>query len=208
MEEQNLVYELDGKLYINLTNACTNQCLFCIRNLKDDVKGKTLWLSDEAVKSSDVIAQFKTLYNDEKEVIFCGYGEPTLKLDVLKEVAEYIKKSYPQIKIRLNTNGHANFVYKRNILPELKGLVDDISISLNAQSEELYRELSQPNIKTETPLAEVEDFIKKSVEAGFETTASVVTNYKDYNVDVDKCEKIAHNLGAKFRNREWLNNGY
>ena len=100
MEEQNLVYELEGKLYINLTNACTNQCLFCIRNLKDDVKGKTLWLSDETVKSSDVIAQFENLYDGEKEVIFCGYGEPTLKLDVLKEVAQYIKKSYPQIKIR------------------------------------------------------------------------------------------------------------
>lgn len=208
MKEQNLVYELDGKLYINLTNACTNQCLFCIRNLKDDVKGKSLWLNNENVKSSDVIEQFNAIYNGEKDVIFCGYGEPTLKLEVLEEVAKYIKENYPQITVRLNTNGHANFVYKRNILPELKGLVDDISVSLNAQNEELYKELSQPNIKCETPLAEVEDFIKKSVEEGFNTTASVVTNYKDYNVDVEKCEEIAHNLGAKFRNREWLDNGY
>lgn len=208
MEEQNLVYLLDGKIYINLTNACTNQCLFCIRNLKDDVKGKSLWLSNEKFKSSDVIEQFNSIHTVENEVIFCGYGEPTLKLDILKEVAEYIKENYPQIKIRLNTNGHANFVYNRNILPELKGLVDDISVSLNAQSEELYRELSQPNIKCEKPLAEVEDFIKKSVEEGFNTTASVVTNYKDYNVDVEECEKIAQNLGAKFRNREWLDNGY
>lgn len=208
MEEQNLVYLLDGKLYINLTNACTNQCLFCIRNLKDDVKGKSLWLSNENVKASDVIEQFNALYNGEKDVIFCGYGEPTLKLEVLEEVAKYIKANYPQIKIRLNTNGHANFVYKRNILPELKGLVDDISVSLNAQNEELYKELSQPNIKCETPLAQVEDFIKKSVEEGFNTTASVVTNYKNYDVDVEKCENIAHSLGAKFRNREWLDNGY
>ena len=208
MKEQNLVYELDGKLYINLTNACTNQCLFCIRNLKDDVKGKSLWLNNENVKSSDVIEQFNAIYNGEKDVIFCGYGEPTLKLDILEEVAKYIKENYPQITVRLNTNGHANFVYKRNILPELKGLVDDISVSLNAQNEELYKELSQPNIKCETPLAEVEDFIRKSVEEGFNTTASVVTNYKDYNVDVEKCENIAHNLGAKFRNREWLDNGY
>ena len=81
MDEQNLVYLLDGKLYINLTNACTNQCLFCIRNLKDDVKGKSLWLNNENVKSSDVIEQFNDIYNGETDVIFCGYGEPTLKLE-------------------------------------------------------------------------------------------------------------------------------
>ncbi|MBR1753543.1 TatD family nuclease-associated radical SAM protein [bacterium] len=208
MKEQNLVYFLDGKLYVNLTNACTNQCLFCIRNLKDDVKGKSLWLSDEKFSADDVIAQFNEIYNGEKDLIFCGYGEPTLKLDILKTVANYVKKNHPEIKIRLNTNGHANVVYKRNILPELKGLVDDISVSLNAQNEDLYKEISQPNIKTETPLKEVEDFIKKSVDAGFDTTASVVTGYKNYDVDVEKCETIAHNLGAKFRNREWLDNGY
>ena len=208
MTEQNLVYLLDGKLYINLTNACTNKCLFCIRNLKDDVKGKSLWLSSENISSDEVISQFKALYQNQKEAIFCGYGEPTLKLDILKDVAKFIKENYPQVKIRLNTNGHANFVYKRNVLPELKGLVDDISISLNAENEDLYRELSQPAIKTETPLKEVEDFIKKSVEEGFATTASVVTGYKNYKVDVKKCEQIAQNLGAKFRNREWLDNGY
>lgn len=205
---QNLVYLLDGKLYVNLTNACTNQCLFCIRNLKDDVKGKSLWLENENITANDVIAQFKSIYNGEKDLIFCGYGEPTLKLEILKEVAKYVKNNYPEIKIRLNTNGHANVVYKRNILPELKGLVDEISISLNAQNEELYKELSQPNIKTDTPLKEVEDFVKKSVETGFDTTASVVSGYKNYDVDVEKCKEIAHNLGAKFRNREWLDNGY
>lgn len=205
---QNLVYQLDGKLYVNLTNACTNQCLFCIRNIKDDVKGKSLWLENENITADDVIAQFKNIYNGEKDLIFCGYGEPTLKLEILKQVAKYVKDNYPEIKIRLNTNGHANVVYKRNILPELKGLVDDISVSLNAQNEALYKELSQPNLKCETPLEEVEDFIKKSVEMGFDTTASVVSGYKDYNVDIVECEKIAHSLGAKFRNREWLDNGY
>ena len=208
MENQNLVYLLDGKLYVNLTNACTNKCLFCIRNVKDDVKGKNLWLSDENITHQDVISQFLKLYNGQKDLIFCGYGEPTLKLDVLINVAKYVKENYPDIKIRLNTNGHANVIYKRNILPELKNLVDEISVSLNAQNEELYKELSQPNIKSQNPLMEVKDFIKKSVEAGFDTTASVVTGYKNYDVDVDACEKIALSLGAKFRNRQWLDNGY
>lgn len=208
MEEQNLVYKLDGKIYINLTNKCTNECKFCIRILKEDVCGSNLWLKDDKASAEEVINQLKKLKKDEKEVIFCGYGEPTLKLEILKEVAKFVKENYKGVKVRLNTNGHANFVYKRNIIPELVGLVDEISVSLNASTEELYRELTQPNLASENVLKEVQSFIKKSVEAGIPTTASVVTGYKDYEVDVAACEQMAHNLGAKFRVREWLEQGY
>ena len=207
MEEQNLVYLLDGKIYINLTNKCTNECQFCIRTLKDDVCGSNLWLKNDNVTADEVINQLKELKKDETDIIFCGYGEPTLKLNVLKEVAKFIKENY-NVKVRLNTNGHANFVYKKNILPELKGLVDDISISLNASTEEMYKELTQPNIQCEAPLAEVKDFIKKSVEQGFSTTVSVVSGYKNFDIDLKECEKIATELGAKFRVREWLEQGY
>lgn len=209
--DSNLVYLLDGKIYINLTNKCTNECVFCIRALKDDVCGKNLWLKDDNASAADVIAQLKPFLNDEKnkrEVVFCGYGEPTLKLDVLKEVAKFVKDKYSDVLVRLNTNGHANFVYKRNVAKELVGLVDEVSISLNASTEELYKELSQPNLVCETPLAEVIDFIKKSVEAGIKTVASVVSGYKDYDIDLIACEKIVKNLGADFRVREWLDNGY
>ncbi|MDD3436171.1 MAG: TatD family nuclease-associated radical SAM protein [Candidatus Gastranaerophilales bacterium] len=245
MEEQNLVYLLDGKIYINLTNKCTNECVFCIRTLKDDVCGTNLWLKNDIVTAKEVIEQLKTLvkkenesgsrcepeltceeqvkqgeHNDSevkvceanftgaKEIVFCGYGEPTLKLEVLKEVAQFIKNNYKNIKIRLNTNGHANFVYKRNIIPELVGLVDEISVSLNAPTEELYKELSQPNVVCENILAEVKDFIKKSVDAGIETTASVVDGYKNYDINIKECENIALEAGAKFRVRKWLKEGY
>lgn len=208
MEEQNLVYLLDGKIYINLTNKCTNECIFCIRTLKDDVCGKNLWLKNDNVTVEEVIKQLKSLKQDEEEIIFCGYGEPTLKLEILKEVAKFIKENYSNVKIRLNTNGHANFVYKRNIIPELVGLIDEISVSLNASTEDLYKELTQPNLVCENILDEVKDFIKKSVKAGIPTTASVVSGYKNYNVDLEQCEKIAQGLGAKFRVREWLNEGY
>lgn len=207
-EEDNLAYLLDGKIYINLTNKCTNECIFCIRTLKDDVCGKNLWLKNDNVTSDAVIKQLKKLINEEKEVIFCGYGEPTLKLEVLKEVAAFIKDNYEDVKIRLNTNGHANVIYKKNILPELKGLIDEISVSLNASDEDLYKELTKPNLVCINPLSEVMDFIKKSVDAGIPTVASVVDGYKDYKIDLDECEKISKNLGAKFRVREWLDNGY
>ncbi len=206
--EENLVYLLDGKIYINLTNKCTNECVFCIRTLKDDVCGANLWLKNDNVSAQEVIKQLKEIKKDETEIIFCGYGEPTLKLEVLKEVAKFIKENYTGVKVRLNTNGHANFVYKRNILPELVGIVDEISVSLNASSEQLYRELSQPVLACESVLDEVKDFIRKSVEAGIETTASVVSGYKNYDIDLAACEKITTNLGAKFRVREWLDSGY
>lgn len=206
-----LVYELDGKIYINLTNKCTNDCIFCLRKDKDDVKGQTLWLDDENCTAQDVIAQFEEILRlkpdtNNSEVIFCGYGEPLLKLDVLKEVAKYIKEKYPQTKIRINTNGHANYVYKRDIVPELKGLIDTISVSLNGESSSEYDELSQPVF--EGAYDEVKKFIKSCADNGFETVASVVEGYKGRHLNLNKCEQIATDLGAKFRVREWIKNGY
>ena len=141
-----LVYELDGKIYINLTNKCTNDCIFCLRKDKDDVCGQQLWLDDEKSTAHDVIMQLKN-FKISPEIIFCGYGEPLLKLEELKQVAKYIKKNYPDTKTRINTNGHANYVYKRDIVPELKGLIDTISVSLNASNSEEYDKLSQPSFK-------------------------------------------------------------
>jgi len=206
-----LVYELDGKIYINLTNKCTNDCIFCLRKDKDDVKGQTLWLDDENCTAQDVIVQFEEILrqkpdNDNSEVIFCGYGEPLLKLDVLKGVAKYIKEKYPKTKIRINTNGHANYVYKRDIVPELKGLIDTISVSLNGESSSEYDELSKPVF--EGAYNEVKKFIKSCSDNGFETVASVVEGYKGRHLNLNKCEQIATDLGAKFRVREWIKNGY
>lgn len=200
-----LVYELDKKIYINLTNRCTNECIFCLRQDKDDVCGQELWLDSEDFTSEDVIEQLKK-FNLSSEVIFCGYGEPMLKFEVLRQVAKYIKETYPKIKIRVNTNGHANFIYKKNVVPELVGLVDEFSVSLNASNSEEYDELSQP--KFENAYEEVKKFIKCSADAGIETVASIVDGYKGRRLDVDKCREIAESLGAKLRVREWIVNGY
>lgn len=210
-----LVYLLDDKIYINLTNNCTNRCIFCLRQDKDDVCGQEMWLDSEVFGAKEVIEQLEATIKKQldagkthslNEIIFCGYGEPLLKLDLLKEVAAYIRKNYPQTKIRVNSNGHANLVYKRNVAEELKPLIDDISISLNSSTEEEYNELSQPNIQGAYDA--VKDFIKCCADAGISTTASVVENYKGKHLDLESCEKIATNLGAKFRVREWITNGY
>ena len=212
-----LVYLLDGKIYINLTNKCTNDCIFCLRKDKDDVVGQTLWLDDENSTAQDVIEQFEKIMppfvrevsrsdGGFNEIIFCGYGEPMLKFDVLKDVAKYIKENYPNTKIRVNTNGHANFVYKRNVVPELKGLVDEFSVSLNGTTKEEYNELSQP--KFDEAYEEVKKFIKACSDENISVVASVVEGYKGRHLNLEECEKIANSLGAKLRVREWIQNGY
>lgn len=190
-------------LYVNLTNKCSNACVFCIRNTVDDIKGKNLWLENEDVKTQDVITQLNN-FNKPEEVVFCGFGEPFMKLDVLKEVASYLKEQ--NIKVRVNTNGIGNVVNKKNIVPEISNLVDEISISLNAPTEEQYAEISKPKIQN--AYNEMIDFAKKSVENGIKTTLSVVNQHPDYTLDIQACEKIADEIGADLKVRKWLNNGY
>lgn len=207
-----LVYTLDDKIYINLTNRCTNDCIFCLRNDKADVKGQELWLDSEDITSDDVIAQFDKILksfdnsNFKNEVIFCGYGEPMLKLDVLKSVASYIRKNYPAIKIRVNTNGHANFVSGKNVVPELKGIVDEFSVSLNGADKAEYDEYSRP--KFDEAYDEMKKFVKACSDEGISVVTSVVEGYKGKHLNLEKCEQISKDLGAKFRVREWITNGY
>ncbi len=207
----NLVYFLGQKAYINITNACTNACKFCVRDIKDDVKGANLWLDAQNVRAQDVIEQIKNSAHkilEGGEIIFCGYGEPLIKFEEVKKICQYIRKEMPELKIRINTNGHGNFVNKRNIVPELKGLVDNISISLNAQDEKLYNELSQP--KFEGAYEAMLDFAKECIKIGIDTTMSVVSKFEEdkYKLDIKRCEQIAKDMGAKFRNREWIKEGY
>lgn len=205
----NYAYLLEGSLYINLTNACTNNCVFCIRDLNSSVKDKNLWLSKEKIDAQEVIEQIKKLNpQNQREFVFCGYGEPVIKLDLIKEISKFLKENYPQIKTRINTNGHGNLIHKRDIVPELTGLIDKVSISLNAENAELYAAISQPTYDKETAYNAVLDFIEKCVQNNIETTATIVSGYKDFKPDVEKCRQITQNLGAKFRIREWLDEGY
>lgn len=211
MQKNNLVYSLpDGKTYINVTNACTNACVFCVRDIKDDVAGSNLWLENDNVTAADIIEQFENFSTKEhiSDVItFCGYGEPLLKLDVVKEVCEYIKEKFPNSKIKVNTNGHASFVHKKNVPAELKGLVDCFSISLNAQNETLYNEISKPNFKD--AYAAVLEFAKQCKDAEIETVMSVVDGFDSaVKINVEECAQIAAKAGADFRIRNWIKEGY
>ena len=206
-----LVYTINDEknpetVYINLTNACTNSCIFCLREQKDDVCGKEMW-HDDNYSLDDIISQFKNYDKSAKEVVFCGYGEPFLKKDMMKNFCEYLRKNYPYIKIRVNTNGHANAVYKTNVPEEFKGLIDSVSISLNASTEQEYNEICNPRI--ENAYDEMKNFAKSCKNTGMDVSMSVVTGFdKEHNIDVEKCKEISESLGARFRNREFITNGY
>jgi len=206
-----LVYSINNEknpktVYINLTNACTNSCIFCLREQKDDVCGKDMW-HDDNYTLDDIITQFKDFANSAEEVVFCGYGEPFLKKDMMKDFCQYLRMNYPQIKIRVNTNGHANAIYKTNVAEEFKKLIDSASISLNAANAEDYNEICKPKISN--AYEEMKKFVTACKSAGIDVTTSIVTGFDNiHDIDVNKCQEISENLGAKFKNREFITNGY
>ena len=205
-----LVYSITGEknpdtVYVNLTNACTNSCVFCLRCQKDDVCGAEMW-HDDNYTLEDIINQFKE-FPSAKNVVFCGYGEPFLKKDMMKSFCEYLRKNYPDIKIRVNTNGHANAIYKTNVAEEFKTLLDEASVSLNSDNAQEYNEICNPKI--ENAYEEVKKFIKACSDAGIKVTASVVTGFDtSHKINEDECKKIAESIYAGLNKREFIKKGY
>ena len=131
-----------------------------------------------------------------KEIVFCGYGEPLLRFDLVKSLSAWIKQQ--KGRVRINTNGHGNFISKRNILPELSGIVDSMSISLDAQDEETYNSICKPAFQN--AYNEVLSFIREAKKVISDVQVTIVALE---SVDVEKCRRIAEDLGVGFRVREF-----
>ena len=193
------IYQLGNSLYLNITNRCTNRCVFCIRNFTDKVGDKKLVLHKEP-SSLEIIESLKKIdLRLYKEVVFCGFGEPLIRVEVVKKISSFIKHSYPSTPIRIDTNGHGNIFNQRNIVPEISPYIDAISISLNAESKEKYNRLSRP-IFSDAYEAVIE-FIKISKIYIKDVTVSVVNLPI---VDIKKCEKIAEDLKVNFKIRDFV----
>jgi TatD DNase family protein len=190
--EGEIAYKIRQNLYLNITNRCTNRCSFCIRFHSDYVKGHNLRLSHEPAEED--LKQAIDEPADYREVVFCGYGEPLVRFDLVKRVASWIKQKGG--RVRINTNGHGNLINGRNILPEMKGIVDSLSISLDAQDEETYRTICRPSFPD--AFQEVLFFISEAKKYVPEVVVTVVALD---GVDIEKCGKIAYDLGVKFRIR-------
>ncbi|OGF47951.1 MAG: radical SAM protein [Candidatus Firestonebacteria bacterium RIFOXYA2_FULL_40_8] len=191
-----IVYEINNSLYINLTNRCSNHCSFCARNESTLVKGHNLAIDREP--SAEEILKAAGDVSKYKEVVFCGFGEPTIRLSVLKEIAAKLKLKGS--KVRIDTNGQGNLIHGRNILPELKGLVDAVSVSLNASNSDDYQRICFSQFK-EAAYTGVKEFLKEAKKYIPEVTASVVTVP---GIDVEACRKIAEEeLKVSFRIRQF-----
>jgi TatD DNase family protein len=191
--KNNIVYEIRDSLYLNITNRCTDNCTFCVRNFTDFVKGHNLRIDFEPSGKEIIEAVGDPLRY--KEVVFCGYGEPFLRLDVILEVSRALKQKGAYI--RVNTNGHGSLIHNRPVASELAGLVDEVCVSLNAESPEKYFNICKPKFGPGT-FNSVKEFIRecKSV------IPKVSITYIDLEgVDIKKCEALAGELGVGFRKR-------
>ncbi|HEX8960382.1 MAG TPA: TatD family hydrolase [Geobacteraceae bacterium] len=194
-----IAYRIRDSLYLNITNRCSNRCSFCAKFEDFTVKGHFLRLDHEPSAFEVLTAVGDPSPYDE--VVFCGYGEPLLRLDLIREVAAELKRK--GCRIRINTDGQANLVYGRNILPELAGLVDALSVSLNAADAATYQNLCH------TPFGEagfhgVCEFLRDAPRYIPEVTASAVTVP---GVDIGAVRRLAESLGVKFREREYAEVG-
>ena len=134
-------YVLDGNLYINLTNKCSNGCDFCVRNERASYYGNYLWLRNGEPTVEKVIAQVNGLGDLKKfkEVVFCGFGEPTYRVAEMVALCDYFHEK--GLSTRLNTNGQGNLINKRDIVPEIKGKIDLVNVSLNASASDKYQKI-------------------------------------------------------------------
>ncbi len=194
-----ILYKVHNNLYVNLTNKCPCACTFCLRQTRDHMEDSgVLWLEKEPT-ADEVIADFANFNMDDyDEVVFCGFGEPTERIDVLLEVAAYVKKTYNK-PTRINTNGLGNLVNGRDITPELKGLIDTVSISLNTPNKERYYELTRSKFGIGSFDAMI-DFAKEAVKyvphVVMTTVATTITKEEEA-----ECQRICDNIGVKYRIR-------
>jgi len=194
-DKETITYPIRDSLYLNITNKCTCKCFFCVTHFSDYVKGHNLRLDRDPSLDEIISAIPRDVDIKYKEVVFCGFGEPTLRFAIIKDVAAFLKKK--NIRIRLNTNGHANLIAKKSVAHELKGLVDIVSVSLNALSSPEYDEVCKPQFG-EKSFEKVLEFIKEAKDA---LPYVEVTTVMRPNIDIKLFRKLAEELGVDFRAR-------
>ena len=198
---ETITYEVKKGLYLNITNRCPCSCTFCIRNNDDHVYGSDpLWLDHEPSVTEICDAIDQRDLGKYEEVVFCGYGEPTERLDALLEVAAYIKKKSP-IQIRVNTNGLSDLIYGEKTAPKLKGLIDVVSISLNATNPEDYLKMVRPKFgigSFDAMLSFAKD-CKAYVPDVVMTIVDTVTTKEEQ----EKSLQICNDLSVRLRIREY-----
>jgi TatD family-associated radical SAM protein len=188
-------------LYVNITNECNCACTFCLRNMKKMAEESSLWL-----KKRPTVAELKKALDEVpweyiKEVVFCGFGEPTMQLDTLTELLRYVKETQPGMPTRLNTNGLGELEYGREIAADFKGILDTISISLNASNAERYYELTRAKYGLQSYEAML-DFAEHSKKYVPHVVLTIVDKVEGPD-EIARCREICAQRNLTLRVREY-----
>lgn len=193
--------DLTGKnIYVNMTNKCPCNCVFCLRYTKELMESNTLWLKEGEPSVDEVIEMFdKYDLSVINEIVFCGYGEPLERLYDVCEVIDRLREKYPDLNVRVNTIGLANLIYEKDITPELKVRVDTVSISLNSPDAQEFLEITRSRfgIQSYEALKEFAVLAKQYVPNVVMTVVEKVMSEEK----IEQCRKICEELGVELRVR-------
>ena len=198
-----ITYIVEDKLYVNVTNKCSNHCEFCIRNNGDGAYGSdSLWLEREPTRDEILDSIFSRDLTVFPELVFCGYGEPTYRLDDIICVAKAVKERYPEMKIRINTNGHSDLIQGRNTAPDYEGVIDIVSISLNTPSAERYQQICH-SIYGE---GSFEALLRFAAEVKHYVPTVLLSAVKETLTpdEIEQCRMICSDLGVTLRLRDYI----
>ncbi len=195
------MYILDGNLYVNLTNKCSNGCDFCVRNERASYYGNYLWLKNGDPTADKVISAAKGFgdLTRFKEVVFCGFGEPTYKVAEMVALCDYFHEK--GLKTRLNTNGQGNLINKRDIVPDLKGKIDFVNISLNASCAEKYQPICRSQFK-EAGFEGLIEFAKLCKKNGVPCRFSIVDCIGEE--EIEACKRLASSVNIPLYIRSYI----
>ena len=188
-------------MYVNITNRCNCNCTFCLRHLKEDHK---LWLKDGEPSVEEIKQAFLNAPMDNvKEIVICGFGEPTIRLDDLIKVLKFIREKYPQMKVRMNTNGLSDLEFGKRTASMFKGLLDTISISLNESTAQKYLDVTRSRfgIKSYNAMLEFASQCKKYIPNVIVTIVDIIGE-----AEIAACKKVCEQYGLNLRIRKYEKN--
>ncbi len=202
-----LTYETGGNLYINITNKCPCSCVFCIRNNDDGAYGSDpLWLEHEPSFDEMKQALDERDLSSYPEIVFCGYGEPTMRLSLLCELAKYIRSVCPSAVLRLNSNGLTELYNSKEAngsAPEqIASVIDKVSISLNGGNSAVYNRVTRPAGMPDNAYDTMLDFAKRCQNAGMDVAFTVVGVITPE--EIQEAQQQADNLGIPLHVREYI----
>lgn len=202
-----ITYEYGDALYVNLTNRCNCNCEFCLRHGQAEGSIYTedsLWLEREPTRQEALDSFLSRDVCSYREIVFCGYGEPTYRVDDIFWLVDELKKQFGEQlpPVRINTNGHANLIHGRNVLPEMRGRIDTLSISLNSANAADYVALCHP-IQGEMAYQVMLDFAKQATDYVPNVVMTIVDKDKTPE-EIETCKAITEKLGVKLRIRSFI----